>query len=193
MTRQLHLSGPRGSRPPRRRAVHAAPAGAPVGAVDGHQLRRTMGHFATGVAVVTSLDAAGEPVGTTANAISSLSLEPPLVLVCLSRASNTLRAVRAHEAFAINILAADHAEVSNGFAQPGIAPRAWDPLDRRHGATGSPRLPGALAWLDCALERLIPGGDHEIAIGRVLALQSAERDEPPLLFYRGEYALLVRR
>ncbi len=152
-----------------------------------------MGHFATGVAVVTSLDAAGEPVGTTANAITSLSLEPPLVLVCLARTSNTLRAVRAHRAFAINILAAGHGEVSNGFARPGIAPGAWELVGRRHAATGSPCLPGALAWLDCALERLLPGGDHEIAIGRVLELESGEHDEPPLLFYQGQYASRVRR
>jgi flavin reductase (DIM6/NTAB) family NADH-FMN oxidoreductase RutF len=193
MTGQLHVCGSRRNRPPRGRAVSTSPADAPEIAVDAHRLRRTMGHFATGVAVVTSLDTAGEPVGTTANAISSLSLEPPLVLVCLARTSNTLRAVRAHGAFGISILAAGHSEVSGDFARSGAAPRAWELLDRRQGATGSPCLPGALAWLDCALERLIPGGDHEIAIGRVLELESAEHDEPPLLFYRGEYASLVRR
>jgi flavin reductase (DIM6/NTAB) family NADH-FMN oxidoreductase RutF len=179
MTGQLHLS--------------ASPAEAPGIGVDAGRLRRTIGHFATGVAVVTSLDAAGRPVGTTANAISSLSLEPPLVLACLARTSNTLHAIRAHGAFAINILAAGHSEVSNGFARPGVAAAACELLGRRHGSTGSPRLPSALAWLDCALERLLPGGDHEIAIGRVLELESGQHDEPPLLFYKGEYASLVRR
>lgn len=157
MTGQLHLS--------------AAPREATAAGVDADRLRQTMGSFATGVAVVTSLDADGEPVGATANAICSLSLEPPLMLACLARTSNTLRAIRAHGAFAISILAAGHSDVSNGFARSGIAPATWELVGRHHGTTGSPRLAGALAWLDCSLERLLPGGDHEIAIGRVLELE----------------------
>ena len=156
------------------------------------QLRQAMGHFATGVAVVTSLDAKGRPVGTTANAITSLSLEPPLVLACFARESNTLRALRRHRALAINILGAEHRELSVGFARPGTPGVIWGRVDHHQGATGSPHLCGALASLDCGVERLIPGGDHEIVIARVLGVRSSECNRNPLLFYRGEYVSLER-
>jgi 3-hydroxy-9,10-secoandrosta-1,3,5(10)-triene-9,17-dione monooxygenase reductase component len=156
------------------------------------RLRQAMGHFATGVAVVTSVDAEGRPVGTTANAITSLSLEPPLILACFARESNTLRALCRHRAFAINILATEHREMSTGFARPGAAGVDWERIGHHHGATGSPRFHGALASLDCAVERLISSGDHEIVIGRVLEVRTVERDRRPLLFYRGEYVSLER-
>jgi flavin reductase (DIM6/NTAB) family NADH-FMN oxidoreductase RutF len=162
-------------------------------AVHGDQLRRAMGHFATGVAVVSSINAAGQPVGTTANAISSLSLDPPLVLVCFALRSHTLSAVRDHGAFAINVLAAGHREVSASFARPGLAGAIWTQVGHRAGATGSPRLHGALASLECAVEQCIPGGDHEIVVGRVLDIEAEAPDQPPLLFYRGEYTSLEHR
>jgi flavin reductase (DIM6/NTAB) family NADH-FMN oxidoreductase RutF len=150
-------------------------------------LRHAMGHFATGVAVVTSVDADGEPVGTTANAIASLSLHPPLVLVCFARASNTLRAVREHGAFAINVLADDHREVSARFARAGV----WDDVAHRRGATGAPRLHDVLASLECVVEERLPGGDHEIVVGRVLEVETSGAGRAPLVFYRGGYASLV--
>jgi 3-hydroxy-9,10-secoandrosta-1,3,5(10)-triene-9,17-dione monooxygenase reductase component len=146
-----------------------------------------MGHFATGVAVVTALGASGEPVGTTVNAVTSVSLEPPLVLVCLDRASLTLQAVRAHQAFAINVLAEEQTELSVGFAQSGDRV-PWRLARHRCGETGSPRLVDALATLECAVEHHLPGGDHEIVVGRVLDVEQTEDERGPLLFYRGAYA-----
>ncbi|HTE62414.1 MAG TPA: flavin reductase family protein [Solirubrobacteraceae bacterium] len=158
-------------------------------AVSADDLRGAMGCFATGVTVVTSVDEAGAPVGTTANAVTSLSLHPPLVLVCFARTSLTLAAVRTHGAFAVNVLAEQHSDVSTAFARRG-ANDAWDGIDHASGHTESPRLREALACLDCSVERLLPGGDHVIVIGRVLDAHVSDREHAPLLFYRGSYASL---
>jgi flavin reductase (DIM6/NTAB) family NADH-FMN oxidoreductase RutF len=158
------------------------------------ELRLAMGHFATGVTVVTSVAADGRPVGTTANAVSSLSLDPPLLLVCFDRSSQTLEAVGAHGAFAVNVLAAPQQELSANFARRGLA-AAWDGVRHRPGLTRSPRLHDVLATLECTVEHRFPGGDHEIVIGRVLATEIADTgtgdtESPPLLFWRGRYASL---
>jgi flavin reductase (DIM6/NTAB) family NADH-FMN oxidoreductase RutF len=158
------------------------------------ELRLAMGHFATGVTVVTSVAAGGHPVGTTANAVSSLSLDPPLLLVCFDRSSQTLEAVRAHGAFAVNVLAAPQQELSANFARRGLA-AAWDGVRHRPGLTRSPRLHGVLATLECTVEHRFPGGDHEIVVGRVRATELANTGNggaqaPPLLFWRGRYAQL---
>jgi flavin reductase (DIM6/NTAB) family NADH-FMN oxidoreductase RutF len=163
----------------------------PITAVSPADLRHAIGHFATGVAVVTSVATDGSPVGTTANAVSSLSLDPPLVLVCFDRGSQTLAAVRSHGAFAINVLAAEHEELSTTFARRG-ADAGWDAVGHRHGDTGSPRLHDVLATVECRVEHRLPGGDHEIVVGRVVDVEtSADAAAEPLLFYRGAYARLV--
>lgn len=164
----------------------------PAADITGDRFRQAMGHFATGVAIVTSLDAEGRPVGTTANAITSLSLDPPLVLVCFAHRSNTLRAVRDHAAFAINILAAEHRELSASFARPGPADPVWDRIGHRDGATDSPCLHDALATLECVVEQRIPGGDHEIVVGRVIDVGLGGCAGAPLVFYRGEYTSLAQ-
>lgn len=153
------------------------------------ELRHVMGHFATGVTVVTSVGADGRPVGTTANAVSSLSLDPPLLLVCFDRSSQTLAAIGAHGAFAVNVLAAPQEELSANFARRGVA-SDWDGVPHRPGLTGSPRLHGVLATLECTVERRLPGGDHEIVVGRVRDAQAGDGDAAPLLFWRGRYASL---
>lgn len=153
--------------------------------------RHAMGQFATGVTVVTSVDADGRPVGTTANAVSSLSLEPPLLLVCFDRSSQTLAAVGTHGAFAVNVLAAPQEELSANFARRGLA-ADWDDVPHRPGRTGSPRLHGVLATLECTVEHRLPGGDHEIIVGRVRHIQTGDTDAPPLLFWRGRYGTLRR-
>jgi flavin reductase (DIM6/NTAB) family NADH-FMN oxidoreductase RutF len=149
-----------------------------------------MGHFATGVTVVTSMGADGNPVGTTANAVSSLSLDPPLVLVCFDRGSLTLQAVRDHGAFVINVLAARQRHLSANFARHGLA-AAWDGVRHRPGSTGSPRLEGVLAALECTVEHRIPGGDHEIVVGRVRDLETTDGDAAPLLYWRGAYTSIT--
>jgi flavin reductase (DIM6/NTAB) family NADH-FMN oxidoreductase RutF len=163
-----------------------SPAAAGIGSAE---FRHAIGHFATGVTVVTSIGLDGEPVGTTANAVSSLSLDPPLVLVCFDRASLTLEAVVGHGAFVVNVLAAPQRHLSANFARRGLA-AAWDEIRHRPGLTGSPRLHGVLAALECTVEHRLPGGDHEIVVGRVRDVETAAGDVAPLLYWRGAYASL---
>jgi flavin reductase (DIM6/NTAB) family NADH-FMN oxidoreductase RutF len=150
------------------------------------EFRQAMGHFATGVTVATSVGGDGEPVGTTASAVTSLSLDPPLVLVCFDRASMTLRAIRAHGAFAVNVLAAPQQHLSANFARRGLA-AAWDGVRHRPGPTGSPRLDGVLAALECTVENRLPGGDHEIVVGRVHHVEISADGAAPLVYWRGSY------
>lgn len=152
-------------------------------------LRAAMGAFPTGVTVVTTVGRGGEPVGTTANAVTSLSLEPPLLLVCFGRESRTLAAIREHGGFAVNVLGTRHRDVSAAFARSGAAD-AWAGLEHRAGPSGSPCLADALAHLDCTLQHRMPGGDHEILVGRVLHAE-AGADDDPLIFHRGRYASLA--
>jgi flavin reductase (DIM6/NTAB) family NADH-FMN oxidoreductase RutF len=148
-----------------------------------------MGHFATGVTVITSVDASGSPVGTTANAVTSLSLDPPLVLVCFDLGSETLQAIRGHGAFVVNVLAARQQHLSANFARRGLA-AAWDEVRHRRGPTGSPRLDGVLAIVECTVEHSLPGGDHEIIVGRVRHVETSSNEATPLVFWRGGYASL---
>jgi flavin reductase (DIM6/NTAB) family NADH-FMN oxidoreductase RutF len=147
-------------------------------------LRAAMSRFPTGVTVVT---AAG-PAGATANAVASLSLEPPLMLACLDLGSRTLVAVEHAGVFGINVLAADQAELARRFSTKDPHPQKWDgvPWEER---TGSPKIGGALIWLACELGDVHGGGDHVIVTGRVLELEDG--DGEPLLFYDGEYRGLL--
>ena len=154
------------------------------------ELRDVMGHFATGVTVVTSVDVESQPVGTTANAVTSLSLDPPLVIVCFDLGSLTLRAVRGHGAFVVNVLAAPQLHLSRNFARRGLA-AAWDGVRHRRGPTGSPRLEDVLAVLECTVEHALPGGDHEIIVGRVRHAETSANPNGPLVFFRGSYASLT--
>jgi flavin reductase (DIM6/NTAB) family NADH-FMN oxidoreductase RutF len=153
------------------------------------EFRQAMGHFVTGVTVVTSIGDDGEPVGTTASAVTSLSLDPPLVLVCLERASLTLRAIRTHGGFVVNVLAAPQRHLSANFARRGLA-AVWDGVRHRPGRTGSPRLHGVLAVLECTVENRMPGGDHEIVIGRVRDVEISADGGAPLVYWRGGYSSL---
>jgi flavin reductase (DIM6/NTAB) family NADH-FMN oxidoreductase RutF len=154
------------------------------------QIRHALGHLATGVTVVTSVGPDEAPVGTTVSAVSSLSLTPPLLLVCLERRSETLRALRGHGAFAINVLADGQQDLSGNFARRGAA-STWAGVKHRLGTTGAPRLDGVLVVLDCELEQCLDGGDHEIVVGRLRELEVTGEDRAPLLHYRGDYASLT--
>ena len=156
------------------------------------QLREAMGHFATGVTIVTSVGADGEPVGTTANAVTSLSLEPPLVLICFDLNSATLAAIRAHGAFAVNVLGHRQHHLSTNFARRGLA-AAWDEVRHQRGPTGSPRLADVIAIIECTVEPSLPGGDHEIIVGRVRQVETNGDGAKPLVFWRGKYASLDGR
>ena len=153
------------------------------------EFRHAMGHFATGVTVVTSIAEDGQPVGTTANAVTSLSLDPPLVLVCFDLGSVTLNASRSHGAFVVNVLGVRQQHLSSNFARRGLA-AAWDGVRHRRGPTGSPRIEGVLAVVECVVEHTLPGGDHEIVVGRVQHVETSDGEASPLLFWRGRYATL---
>jgi 3-hydroxy-9,10-secoandrosta-1,3,5(10)-triene-9,17-dione monooxygenase reductase component len=146
--------------------------------------RRVMGHLATGVAVVTGHGSRG-PGGMTANALCSLSLDPLLVLVCFDNEARTLPIVRESERFAVNVLSSEQRELAHVFASKrGETAKFEGVAYELH--QGVPVLAGALAWLVCAVHRLIPAGDHTIAIGEVGAMGHA-LDSDPLVWYRGEY------
>jgi 3-hydroxy-9,10-secoandrosta-1,3,5(10)-triene-9,17-dione monooxygenase reductase component len=158
--------------------------------VSAAEFRHAMGHFASGVTVVTSIGPDGAPVGTTANAVTALSLDPPLILVCFDLGSATLRAIRGHGAFVVNVLAAAQQPLSANFARRGLA-AAWDGVRHRHGPTGSPRLEGVLAAVECTVEHCLPGGDHEIVVGRVRHVGTSAIPAAPLVYFRGRYASLA--
>jgi len=141
--------------------------------IDAIELRNAFGQFMTGVTVVTSTDEQGEPVGFTANSFSSVSLDPPLLLVCLANSSSNFDAFTQAKGFAVNILAEEQTEVSNTFARPvddRFAAVQW-----QNGPIGSPVLEGVCAWFDCNMEQVIEAGDHVILIGRVGAFENHER------------------
>jgi 3,4-dihydroxy-2-butanone 4-phosphate synthase len=167
----------------------AEPAAAAETAATGRLMREVMGHFATGVSVVTARDADGRPVGTTANAISSVSLDPPLLLACLARNSETLQAIRETGRFGVNILAAEQRHHSDRFAQKGEAVRSHEVEFDDHDS-GVPVLPDALATIACEVDAIHPAGDHEIVIGDARHLYHREPGAEPLLFYRGSYSQL---
>ncbi len=169
--------------------VAALPGEEPPAEVSAADFRHAMGHFATGVTIVTSIGVDGEPVGTTANAVTSLSLDPPLLLVCFDRSSFTLQAVREHGAFVVNVLGAPQRHLSANFARRGLA-ATWDDVRHHAGPTGSPRLDGVLAALECTVHERLPGGDHEIIVGRVREVET-NANAAPLLFWRGGYGSLL--
>jgi 3-hydroxy-9,10-secoandrosta-1,3,5(10)-triene-9,17-dione monooxygenase reductase component len=154
------------------------------------EFRHAIGHFATGVTIVTTIGPDGEPIGTTANAVTSLSLDPPLLLVCFDRTSVTLAAVRDYGAFVVNVLGERQQHLSANFARRGLA-ATWDNVRHRPGRSGSPRLDGVLATLECTVEERLPGGDHEIIVGRVQEVATNGQNSAPLLFWRGGYGSLL--
>jgi flavin reductase (DIM6/NTAB) family NADH-FMN oxidoreductase RutF len=155
-------------------------------------LRDALGQFATGVTVITTLDRGGSPAGTTATAVASLSLDPPLVLVCLSRSSATRLAILDHGAFAVNVLADGQEELSWNFARRAGG-ASWDSCNYDRWSSGCPRIVGALASVDCAVEDALDGGDHEILIGRVRDAGVEAVAARPLLHWRGGYCGLEPR
>jgi 3-hydroxy-9,10-secoandrosta-1,3,5(10)-triene-9,17-dione monooxygenase reductase component len=143
-------------------------------------LRRTCAAWPTGIAVVTSVDSDGGPVGLAVNSFTSLSLDPPLVLFCAALTSTTWPHIRGTGRFAVNVLAADQHAVAGAFARSGgdkFASLDWEHRD------GLPELTGIAAVLRCSLAVVHPGGDHEIAIGRVEAVEVHGRK--PLVFHEG--------
>ena len=154
---------------------------------DAREFRTTLGQFASGVVVATGcLD--GEPAGFAAQSFTSLSLDPPLVALCPAASSQSWPKLRDSGSFCINILAEGQQAVSDVFARTGIDKFA--DLEWRAGATGSPILAGALAFIDCELVEEHDAGDHTIAVGRVRDLGILNAAKGPLVFFRGAYEML---
>jgi flavin reductase (DIM6/NTAB) family NADH-FMN oxidoreductase RutF len=152
--------------------------------VAAHRFRTVMGHFTTGVTVVTVKGPAG-PVGMTANAVCSLSLDPLLLLVCFDNAARTLPVVRETRRFGVNVLAAGQEHLARLFASKIPEHEKFAGVDHAvH--DGIPVIEGTLAWVGCTLRELIPGGDHTIGIGTVIAAETADAGDP-LVWFRGEY------
>ncbi len=158
---------------------------APPGPVSPAVMREVLGHFVSGIVVVTAAGADG-PLGFTCQSFASLSLDPPLVSFAPARTSSTWPQIRAAGTFCVNVLAAGHEDVSAGFARSGVdkfAGVTWEP-----GPCGAPVLDGVSAWIDCELWAEYDGGDHTIAVGRVFDL-GADPSRPALLYYRGRYGV----
>jgi 3-hydroxy-9,10-secoandrosta-1,3,5(10)-triene-9,17-dione monooxygenase reductase component len=155
--------------------------------------RKVMGHFATGVSVVTALNG-DTPQGITVNALSSVSLEPPLVLVALDRRRFITPTVRAAGRYAVNILAESQQALSDCFAGADVIPGrdAFCGASWHAGTTGLPLLDGAIATLECTVVQTFSAGDHDLFVGRVDALRNDERHPQPLLYYRRRYLRIER-
>lgn len=163
-----------------------APAAA-ASTFDPRAFRRALGNFATGVTVITAIDAGGQKVGVTANSFNSVSLDPPLILWSLDKRSGSHEVFDQASHFAVNVLAADQIDLSNNFAKPrddrfaGIAHEA--------GVGGSPLLLDCAARFDCEKFQQLDGGDHWILIGKVVAFDDFGR--APLLYHQGAYSMVL--
>lgn len=155
--------------------------GAPVG-IDPAHFRTVMGHFATGVTIVTALED-GIPVGFTCQAFTALSLEPPMVALAPAKSSTSWPRIVKASAFCVNILSSDQEAVCRAFAVSGGD--KFQGIGWRHGTLGAPVLHGALAWVECELGAIHDAGDHELVTGHVVDMGS--QDGRPLLFYRGGF------
>jgi 3-hydroxy-9,10-secoandrosta-1,3,5(10)-triene-9,17-dione monooxygenase reductase component len=156
--------------------------------VDQGEFRRVLGTFATGVTVITAPAADGEdtPAGFACQSFSSLSLDPPLIAFMVGRTSTTWPRIARAGAFCVNVLAAGQGELCRTFAVSGADKFAGVPYDTSP-ASGSPRLTGTVAWIDCTIHAVHTGGDHLIVVGRVDALGATETPDAPLLFHRGHF------
>ncbi|WP_454337842.1 flavin reductase family protein [Streptomyces glaucescens] len=159
--------------------------------VDPAGFRRVLGNFATGVTVVTApavTQGADEdgPAGFACQSFSSLSLDPPLVAFMVGRTSTTWPRIARAGVFCVNVLAAHQAELCRAFAVSGADKFAGVAHDAAP-VSGSPRLAGVLAWIDCTVHAVHTGGDHLIVVGRVNALGTDDEDAAPLLFHKGRF------
>ena len=152
---------------------------------DPRQLRIGFGEFLTGVTVVTTRDAEGEPTGLTANSFSSLSLDPPLVLFSIGKSSNTFEAFEAGNGFVIHMLAADQRSLADQFATKDVD--RFDGVDWSAGYDDLPVISDVLATFECSREHVYEGGDHLILVGRIERFTVGDRTRPALGYFRSSY------
>ncbi len=158
----------------------------PLSRIEKQQFRRICGKFASGITIATVLDSTGACHGMTANSFTSVSMNPPLVLVCVDHRARIREHFRIGEHFGINILAADQKQLSDKFAGSGYD--RFEGVEWFAGKTGVPLLPGVLATIECARHNVVTAGDHDIVIGEVLHADC--QDGEPLVFYASQYRSL---
>jgi flavin reductase (DIM6/NTAB) family NADH-FMN oxidoreductase RutF len=151
--------------------------------VTADEFRRACGRFATGVTVATVLDTQSVPHGLTVSSFTSVSLDPPLVLICLGHAVTCIEAFRAASHFGLNVLSAAQRPISEKFARKGHD--RFDGTPWQRGETGVPLLPGCLAQIECEVHQRFASGDHDIFVGRMVRAEAADGD--PLLYYASRY------
>ena len=152
-------------------------------ALDAREIRNVLGHFATGVTVITTSDKTGKPFGLTVNSFTSLSLNPPLVVVCVDKTVDCYSCFDESKVFAVNILSEDQEELSRRFATKGIEKFAG--IQWRMGEHGLPLLDGVIGTIECKVTRSYEGGDHTIFLGEILS--ATVKGDRPLLFFKGKY------
>ena len=152
--------------------------------------KAVLSQWASGVSVVTTNDD-GMLYGLTVSSFSSLSLDPPLVLVCLANSNRIVQMIEQSSGFAVSILASDQAAASNYFARPGRLPtKEFTEIEGEWTPTGQPVIKGALAWVTCRLHQTLPQGDHTIVIGRVEATHTSPPERRPLVYWSRAYRTL---
>jgi flavin reductase (DIM6/NTAB) family NADH-FMN oxidoreductase RutF len=156
--------------------------------VDGAQFRRACGRFATGVTIASVLDAQGKPRGLTVSSFTSVSLNPPLILICLGHRVSAIDAFRASAHFGINVLAEDQRDLAERFTRKGQD--RFDGLKWRRGKSGVPILAGVLAAMECAVRQRITAGDHDIFVGEMVRARVARG--APLIHFASHYRRLDR-
>jgi flavin reductase (DIM6/NTAB) family NADH-FMN oxidoreductase RutF len=158
-------------------------------AVDPDRFRDVLGHLPTGVTVVTAHDPDG-PVAMSANSVTSVSLDPPLILFCPAKSSSTWPHIRDSGRFCVNVFAAHHEEASRRFAASGVdrfAGVSW------HSRPSGPAIDDAVAWIECTIDAVHEAGDHLIVVGAVDQLDIREGADEPLVFFRGQYGSFLAR
>lgn len=151
---------------------------------DQKAFRHALGHFPTGVVVVTAPDPEGDPIALTVSSFNSVSLDPPLVLFSVARSALSLNKLLAAQSFGISVLRHDQTDLSGRFAH--ARSRKWSGIAPRLGATGCPLIDSCLAVFECAPHATYDGGDHLIVVGRVVRFEIAP-DGEPLVYFRGGY------
>jgi flavin reductase (DIM6/NTAB) family NADH-FMN oxidoreductase RutF len=151
--------------------------------IDESRFRQVLGHFPSGVTVITARAEDGTPAGLAVGSFASLSLDPPLVLFCAAKRSSTWPKIEAAGHFCVNILSEDQETLCRQFASK--TPDKFAGVGWKPGQTGAPILNDVLGWIDCRIDSVQDGGDHHIVVGRVLELESSSGR--PLVFYRGGY------
>ncbi|MNQ13209.1 p-hydroxyphenylacetate 3-hydroxylase, reductase component [compost metagenome] len=156
--------------------------------IEAKELRLALGNFATGITIVTTQDDRQQPIGVTASSFNSVSLSPPLVLWSIAKSAYSYTSFAQAEHFAVHVLGADQAALSDRFARASTDKFAG--LNAATGLGDVPLLHGCLARFECATEHRYDGGDHMIIVGRVLRLNLPDPQREPLVFFKGNYATL---